>query len=161
MTYCANTQCSEYGNCDLTLDCPLFKPTSEKQKVNKYQAQKCTYNGLQFDSHKELRRYLELQLLERSGQITGLQRQVKFELIPAQKDEKGKCAERAVGYIADFVYKDMTVIQSVGITADILSTRLKRFALCNSATRPPPIRSPNTSTTSCLTALRIGIWLSL
>lgn len=36
MTYCANTQCSEYnGNCTLYFDCPLFKPTSEKQKVKK------------------------------------------------------------------------------------------------------------------------------
>lgn len=106
MTYCANTQCSAYGNCNLAFDCPLFKPTSKKPKTNKYQSQKCVYNGLQFDSHKELRRYLELRLLERSGQITGLQRQVKFELIPAQKDEKGKCAERACVYVADFTYFD-------------------------------------------------------
>lgn len=35
MTYCANTQCSEYGNCNLTFDCPLFKPTSEKPKAKK------------------------------------------------------------------------------------------------------------------------------
>lgn len=35
MTYCGNTQCSEYGNCDLTFDCPLFKPTSEKPKVKR------------------------------------------------------------------------------------------------------------------------------
>lgn len=116
MTYCANTQCSAYGNCNLAFDCPLFKPTGEKPKANKYQAQKCVYNGLQFDSHKELRRYLELRLLERSGQIAGLQRQAKFELIPAQKDEKGKCIERAVSYIADFVYQDengKTVVEDV------------------------------------------------
>lgn len=106
MTYCANKQCSAYGKCNLTFDCQLFKPTSEKPKANKYQAQKCVYNGLQFDSHKELRRYLELLLLERSGQITGLQRQVRFELIPAQKDENGKCAERACVYVADFTYFD-------------------------------------------------------
>lgn len=106
MTYCGNAQCSEYGNCDLTFDCPLFKPTSEKPKVNKYQAQKCEFKGEKFDSRKELHRWLELRLLERSGEITELKRQVKFELIPAQKDEKGKCFERAVTYWADFVYKD-------------------------------------------------------
>lgn len=126
MSHCTNTQCSEYGNCDLTLDCPLFKPTSEKPKVNKYQAQKCTYNGLQFDSHKELRRYLELCLLERSGEITGLKRQVKFELIPAQREPdktgkrggviKGKTLEQSCDYYADFVYKDKqgnTVVEDV------------------------------------------------
>lgn len=116
MTYCANTQCSEYGSCTLYFDCPLFKPTSEKPKVNKYQAQKCEFNGIWFDSKREANRYAELLLLSRSGQITSLQRQVKFELIPAQKDEKGKCLERAVSYIADFVYKDKqgnTVVEDV------------------------------------------------
>lgn len=106
MTYCGNIQCSAYGNCSLYLDCPLFKPTSKKPKANKYQAQKCEFNSEKFDSSKELQRWLELRLLECSGQITDLKRQVKFELIPAQKDEKGKCLERAVAYIADFVYKD-------------------------------------------------------
>ena len=106
MTYCSNTQCSEYGNCTLYLECPFFKPTSEKPKANKYQAQKCVYDGLRFDSKREANRYAELLLLSSSGQITGLQRQVKFELIPAQKDEKGKYLERAVTYIADFVYRD-------------------------------------------------------
>ena len=105
MTHCGNTQCSAYGNCDLTF-CPFFNPTSKKPKANKYQAQKCEFNGEKFDSKRELQRYLELRLLERSGEITGLKRQVKFELVPLQKDEKGKCLERAVTYIADFVYKD-------------------------------------------------------
>lgn len=126
MTYCANTQCSAYGNCNLTFDCPLFKPASKKPKVNKYQAQKCVYNGLQFDSHKELRRYLELRLLERSGQITGLQRQVKFELIPAQKDESGKCVERAVSYVADFVYQDEN---GKTIVEDTKGVRTKEYVI--------------------------------
>lgn len=126
MTYCSNTQCSAYGNCNLAFDCPLFKPTSEKPKANKYQAQKCVFNGLQFDSHKELRRYLELRLLERSGQITALKRQVKFELIPAQKDSKGKCVERAVGYIADFVYKDK---QGNTVVEDTKGVRTKEYVI--------------------------------
>lgn len=104
MTYCANTQCSAYGNCTPYLDCPLFKPTSEKPKANKYQAQKCLYNGIRFDSKREANRYAELLLLSRGGQITGLQRQVKFELIPAQKDENGKFVERSLTYVADFTY---------------------------------------------------------
>lgn len=126
MTYCANTQCSAYGNCNLAFDCPLFNPMSEKPKSNKYQAQKCVYNGLRFDSHKELRRYLELRLLERSGQITGLKRQVKFELIPAQKDEKGKCVERAVSYIADFVYQKET---GETVVEDTKGVRTKEYVI--------------------------------
>lgn len=43
-------------------------------------------------------------LLERTGAIQNLQRQVKYELIPAQRVD-GKVAERACSYIADFVYE--------------------------------------------------------
>ena len=83
---------------------------------NKYKSHKTNANGVVFDSKKEYNRYIELTLLSRSGAIKGLKRQVKFELIPAQyepdiinsrgKVKKGKLIERAVSYIADFVYTD-------------------------------------------------------
>ena len=83
---------------------------------NKYKSHKTSVNGVIFDSKKEYDRYIELTLLSRSGAIKGLKRQVKFELIPAQyepdiisprgKVKKGKLIERAVSYIADFVYTD-------------------------------------------------------
>ena len=83
---------------------------------NKYKSHKTSVNGVIFDSKKEYNRYIELTLLSRSGAIKGLKRQVKFELIPAQyepdiigprgKAKKGKLIERAVSYIADFVYTD-------------------------------------------------------
>lgn len=128
ITYCANTQCSAYGNCNLAFDCPLFKPTSEKSKANKYQAQKCVYNGLQFDSKRELARYLELRLLERIGQITGLKRQVKFELIPSQKDESGKCVERSLTYVADFTYyqnREFVVEDCKGVKTEVYKIKKK------------------------------------
>lgn len=116
MTYCANTQCSSYNNCNLYLYCPSFNPTSEKPKSNKYQAQKCVVDGIRFDSKREANRYAELLLLSRIGQITGLQRQVKFELIPAQHEPdkigkrggviKGGVIEKSCDYYADFVYVD-------------------------------------------------------
>lgn len=72
-----------------------------------------------FDSKKEHRRYNELLILQRSGEISDLQTQVRFELIPAQyetverygkcgnrlKDEK-RLIEHSCTYVADFVYKD-------------------------------------------------------
>lgn len=83
---------------------------------NKYKSHKTSVNGVNFDSRKEADRYIELSILSRSGAIKGLKRQVKFELIPAQyepdiisprgKVKKGKLIERAVSYIADFVYTD-------------------------------------------------------
>lgn len=70
---------------------------------SKYHSRKITKDGMTFDSMKEYRRYCELLLLERAGAITGLERQVKYELIPAQRIG-GKVAERACSYVADFVY---------------------------------------------------------
>ena len=72
---------------------------------SKYHSRKITRDGMTFDSMKEYRRYCELLLLERAGAITDLQRQVKFELIPAQRID-GKVAERACSYVADFVYME-------------------------------------------------------
>ena len=67
-----------------------------------------------FDSRKEARRFQELMLMQRAGQISGLQRQVPFELLPAQREPErigarggrkpGRVLERRVVYVADFVY---------------------------------------------------------
>lgn len=73
-------------------------------KRSKYGAKKVTVNGIQFDSKREARRYLDLSAMEMAGQIQDLQLQVKYELIPNQMID-GKVAERAVSYVADFVYK--------------------------------------------------------
>lgn len=62
-----------------------------------------TVNGITFDSKKEAKRYQELLLLERAGQIVDLETQVKFELIPSQRVD-GKVVERACTYVADFAY---------------------------------------------------------
>ena len=71
--------------------------------ANKYYNKKITYNGETYDSVKEYRRHDELKLLQRAGKISGLERQVKFELIPVQR-VGGKVVERACSYVADFVY---------------------------------------------------------
>jgi hypothetical protein len=74
-------------------------------------------NGQIADSRKEARRYEELLLLQRAGRISNLLTQVPYELIPAQYEtyerygKSGqrlkdgiKLVERAVVYVADFVY---------------------------------------------------------
>ena len=52
-----------------------------------------------------------MSLLEKAGAISNLERQVRFDLLPAQyvtdkKDGKikTKCVERKCSYVADFVY---------------------------------------------------------
>lgn len=85
---------------------------------NKYRNVKVrAIDGTVFDSHKEARRWQELLLLQKAGEITELRRQVEYELIPAQyetyerygKDGKRlkdgvRLLERKVTYVADFVY---------------------------------------------------------
>ena len=92
-------------------------------RKNKYGSKKITMDGMTFDSLKEYRRFCELSLLEKAGQITNLQRQVKYVLIPAQYEppsigkrggfKRGKQIERECAYVADFVYKekDHTVVE--------------------------------------------------
>ena len=68
--------------------------------MSKYNNTKIRVDGRLFDSKSEAARWQELCLLERAGEITELERQVEYELIPKQK------GERAVKYIADFRYVD-------------------------------------------------------
>ena len=82
--------------------------------MNKYRSKKITRDGMTFDSLKEYRRFCELCLLERAGQIADLHRQRTYLLIPCQYEpdtigkrggiKRGKLLEREVSYIADFVY---------------------------------------------------------
>ena len=102
---------------------------------NKYRNRKVTVGGETFDSQREYNRYRELLLMVRAGAIHDLFRQVKFELIPAQyetverySEKTGKrltdgkrCLERAVDYIADFVYWEgdtMVVEDAKGVRTD-------------------------------------------
>ena len=83
--------------------------------MNKYRNRKTIRNGIQYDSVRESRRHAELLLLERAGEISELDRQVRFVLVPAQYEpdiigpkggtKRGKLIEREVAYVADFVYK--------------------------------------------------------
>ena len=95
-------------------------------KKNKYNAKKVSVDGIEFDSKKEARRYQELLLLQKAGEIYMLERQKVYELLPAQREPdtvgkrggviKGKLLERAVEYVADFVYTDKngkTVVEDV------------------------------------------------
>lgn len=78
----------------------------------KYGNKKVLVDGISFDSKREANRYTELKMMVRSGEISDLELQKEYELIPSQYDKlprqkgKPKCLERSVKYIADFVYKD-------------------------------------------------------
>lgn len=88
-----------------------------RYKAAKYGNRKVVVDGIEFDSAKEARRYSELKLLQRAGQIEQLELQKEFELIPAQYEtferygkngqrlkDGERCVERSCIYKADFAY---------------------------------------------------------
>lgn len=76
-----------------------------KPRPQKYGNRKVDVDGITFDSAREARRWGELQMLERAGEIRDLRRQVRLHLwgqrAPLVSD-KG----RRLSYVADFVYED-------------------------------------------------------
>lgn len=87
----------------------------------KYGARKTIVDGVVFDSKKEAKRYVELKALEEAGVISDLRRQVKYVLIPPQREfsneiyksgpkkgcfKPGRLIERECAYIADFQYTE-------------------------------------------------------
>lgn len=68
---------------------------------NKYHAVKT--KG--FDSKKEYKRSLELEMLQKAGVITSLNKQVPITLLEPFTDSSGT-KERGIKYVADFIYYD-------------------------------------------------------
>lgn len=92
----------------------------------KYNNKKITVDGQIFDSKKEANRYKELRLLEKAGAIKDLRMQVKFTLIPAQRDEAtGKVIERECSYKADFVYEE----EGETVVEDVKGFRTKEYVI--------------------------------
>lgn len=71
---------------------------------NKMGAIKTTLAGLTFDSRGEAERYLILRQMEKDGEISGLQRQVPFVLLPPMVIQGRRY--RQTTYVADFTYYD-------------------------------------------------------
>ncbi len=83
-------------------------PQEEKTIVDhsrsKYGNVKTEVNGIVYDSKKEAKRALELEQLEKAGEIHNLKRQVKYVLQPSFFFF-GKTI-REISYVADFVYEE-------------------------------------------------------
>ena len=79
------------------------------KKRNKYGAKRTGGHA----SEKEHKRANELKLMQRAGLISNLREQVKYPLIPAQRDHAGRLLERECSYYADFVYdkNGVTVVE--------------------------------------------------
>jgi hypothetical protein len=83
-------------------------------KRSKHGNVKIEHGGIVFDSKRELKCWLVLKTLEAAGAITNLRRQVRFELLPAEKLHGEKRTKPGWDYVADFVFIDSegrTVVQ--------------------------------------------------
>lgn len=78
-----------------------------------------------YDSRKEHRRANELKLMQRAGLISNLREQVKYVLIPAQRDTEGNLLEKECSYYADFVYER----GGVTVVEDTKGVRTKEYII--------------------------------
>jgi hypothetical protein len=110
-----------------------------KQRRPKYGNSKVEYQGMSFDSKREMQRYIVLKEAEERGLISDLRTQVVFELVPSITEEHVKhlktkdkietrVAQRAILYKADFVYKKdgKEVIEDVKVAKGLIP---KEFTL--------------------------------
>lgn len=75
------------------------------KRDHKYGAKPTEVDGIRFASQKEARRYSELKLLEKAGEIHALAIQPAFPLVAPGKGNGGPYERALVGhYKADFVY---------------------------------------------------------
>lgn len=81
-------------------------PARPVDQPTKYRSQKIVVDGLRFDSKKEYRYFFMLTALMQARdpavRVVTIERQVYFQLVPAQRDRAGKLLERAMGYYLDF-----------------------------------------------------------
>ena len=94
---------------------------------SKYLNKKVVVDGIEFASKKEAKRYIAL---SNDKTVTDLQLQVRYELIPAQREastevykkgakkglpKEGKVIEQSCFYVADFVYKKdgKTIVEDI------------------------------------------------
>ena len=96
--------------------------------MSKYQNKKTQIDMYVFDSIAESKRYKELALLERAGQIKELKLQPKFLLQEGFK-KNGK-TYRKIEYIADFMYIEngKIIIEDVkGMETEVFKLKRKLF----------------------------------
>lgn len=112
------------------------KAKAEKpKKGNKLHAEKVDMTMpdgtlMHFDSKREARRYMDLWLMQRAGEISGLRTQVKYELIPKQIHKDGT-KEKGIEYVADFVYEQdgETVVEDSKGFRDTSSAAYRVFVM--------------------------------
>ena len=113
-----------------------FRKNTKRQK---YGNSKVEFEGIKFDSKKEMQRFVILKEAEKNGIISNLELQIRFELIPAIKEEyiehlktkdkvKTRTLQLPITYTCDFRYikNGETIIEDVKASPSMLP---KEFVL--------------------------------
>lgn len=90
------------------------------KRVSKYGAKACVIDGVRFASLKEGRRYEQLKLLVRAGQISGLELQPRFPLVVN--------GLKVCTYVGDFSYQEAgarVIEDSKGVLTDVFKLKRK------------------------------------
>lgn len=108
-------------------------------KRNKYKNSSFMIDGQKWDSKKEYNRWLVLLNARKNGIISELERQVKYELVPAVREQyiehlktkdkiKERVVQQSISYTCDFRYKkgDEIVVEDVKASPKLLP---KEFVL--------------------------------
>lgn len=100
-------------------------------KQNKYKNKKVIYDGIKFDSNREMAYYIKLKMLEEKGIIKDLELQKVYELQPAFK-VNGKTYKK-ITYKADFSYvsvedNKLHIVDTKGFRTDVYKLKRKMFA---------------------------------
>ena len=100
--------------------------TKPEKKPAKYRNSGAARGGIRFDSQKEARRYDELLMMLRAGEIRNLRLQPQFTIQESYVTETGERV-RAIRYTADFSY--IREVSGEKIVEDVKSgpTRTKEY----------------------------------
>lgn len=96
--------------------------------MSKYGNVKTEIDGIKFDSKKEARRYGELRLFEKAGEITNLTVHPKFVLQEGFIWHRKKI--RPITYSADFMYQEngQIIVEDVkGVQTQLFRVKAKMF----------------------------------
>lgn len=100
-------------------------------KQNKYKNKKVIYDGIKFDSKREMAFYVKLKLLEEKGKIKELELQKTYELQPSFKVNSK--TYRKITYKADFSYVSteddkLHIVDTKGFRTEVYKLKRKMFA---------------------------------
>ncbi len=98
-----------------------IRPFGLEAKPHKYRAKVVVVDGIRFASQAEARRWSELRLLERAGQIVELVRQPEFAFFVGDK--------LIFRYVADFKYHGALISNSGEVIEDVKGVRTPVYKL--------------------------------